>query len=142
MEGTYEDFKKTNLDITKFLQSSVENKDFAKEKSISCQKPLINKENKNFVFDQQISNQNVETFVGENRIGKFEENPVEILETRSTGNVSLSVYMSYIFAGGTWNKLLFFIFICIINQILASSGDLWLTYWYLLKLMSYEIVQV
>lgn len=55
--------------------------------------------------------------------------PIGIIETRSSGNISCAVYLSYFFTGGKKCKILFFIFICIITQALTSFGDFWITYW-------------
>jgi len=55
---------------------------------------------------------------------------VEEPETTTSGNVSFSDFLSYFAAGGRRCKILFFICICVFTQVLASSGDLWLTHWY------------
>jgi len=55
--------------------------------------------------------------------------PVEIVETHSTGNVAFSVYFTYIFAGGHFCKVLGLFLICILTQVLSSGADYWITYW-------------
>lgn len=62
----------------------------------------------------------------------YKENTVEptgMIEPRTYGNVSHAVYLLYFLAGGKKFKILFFIFICILTQLLSSVGDLWITYW-------------
>jgi len=63
---------------------------------------------------------------------KYSENKLEptgMIEPRTYGNVSYVVYLLYFLAGGKKGKILFFIFICILTQLLSSVGDFWITYW-------------
>lgn len=55
--------------------------------------------------------------------------PLVEAETRSTGNVSKSVYFSYIFAGGNVGKVWFLTFVCVLLQILSTGEEYWLGYW-------------
>ncbi|XP_015372663.1 PREDICTED: probable multidrug resistance-associated protein lethal(2)03659 [Diuraphis noxia] len=59
--------------------------------------------------------------------------PVEMVETHSTGNVAFSVYLSYIFAGGHYCKVLSLFSVCILTQVLSSSADYWITHWIYLE---------
>lgn len=56
--------------------------------------------------------------------------PYEEIETRSSGNIAFSVYSSYISAGGNIFKISFLVFVCLLTQVLATSGDYWITFWY------------
>jgi len=66
---------------------------------------------------------------GENNHSEDQVEPNGIIESRSSGNISYAVYLSYFLASGNKCKILFFIFICIITQVLTSAGDFWITYW-------------
>lgn len=59
-----------------------------------------------------------------------QEKQVKIVETRSSGNVSWDTYLAYFLDEGKISKILYLIFTSILSQILASGGDLWITYWY------------
>lgn len=82
------------------------------------------------VFNRHVSIQSIESSTSEMQFNEAQAVPFEEAETRTSGNVSRSVYESYYSAGGSTFKLIFFIFICVITQILASGGDFWITYWY------------
>jgi ATP-binding cassette subfamily C (CFTR/MRP) protein 4 len=66
----------------------------------------------------------------------IQEEPIEIAETRSSGNISLTVYSSYFSAGGNICKITFLLFMCVFTQVLASGGDYWITFWYFILFMS------
>lgn len=59
-----------------------------------------------------------------------QNDPIEISETCSSGDVSISVYSSYFSAGGNTKTLVLLLFLCIFTQVLASGGDYWISYWY------------
>lgn len=64
------------------------------------------------------------------KLSSVQAKPVEVAESRSLGEISLDVYSSYFSAGGHSSKIIFLLFICIFTQLVASSGDCWLSYWY------------
>lgn len=126
-QGTYNELLATNLNFTKLLRSRTES---------SASKSKANNTNTDTEnIGQYISRQeSVHSVVSSNDEFKFsevEENPVEISETRTYGSVSYSVYSSYLYAGGNTCNILFIFFICVFMQIIASGGDFWLTYWYI-----------
>lgn len=55
--------------------------------------------------------------------------PVVAAETCSTGNVALNVYVSYIFSGGRYFKVLALLLVCVLTQLLASGADIWIRVW-------------
>lgn len=82
------------------------------------------------VYNRHVSIQSIESSTSEMQFNEAQAVPVEVAETRTSGNVSRSVYSSYYSAGGSTFKLIFFIFISVITQVLSSGGDFWMTYWY------------
>ncbi|XP_026820606.1 multidrug resistance-associated protein 4-like isoform X2 [Rhopalosiphum maidis] len=125
LEGTYEELQMSNLDFAKMLRSprgmiSVADDTF----------DVGNKIDQNLIFDRQVPEEtSITPSVDESKIHKDKLEPTEIAETRSSGNISYSVYLSYLFAGGRKCKILFFILICIFTQVFSSLGDFWINYW-------------
>lgn len=81
-------------------------------------------------LSRQGSIKSIESSIDENKLNGTQAEPVEVAETRSSGKVSRSVYLSYISAGGNAFKILFLLFICIFTQVLGTGGDYWISYWY------------
>lgn len=82
------------------------------------------------ILTRQVSVQSVASSLEESKTNVVKEEPIEIAETRSSGNISLTVYSSYFSAGGNVCKISFLLFMCVFTQVLASGGDYWITYWY------------
>lgn len=82
------------------------------------------------IISRQVSIQSVASSVEETKFIGVQEEPIEVAETRSSGNISLVVYSSYFSAGGSVCKISFLLFMCVFTQVLASGGDYWITYWY------------
>lgn len=125
IEGTFNEIQASNLDFAKLLLSSV-------ELSNEAENETTNKKNSdsNLIFDRQISVTSAVSLNGKSKTGDDLRKPVEVVEKRSSGNISFSVYLTYLFSGGREIKILFFIFICILTQVCISSGDVWVTHWY------------
>lgn len=68
--------------------------------------------------------------IDENNFCSDQVKPVEVCETRCSGNVSRDVYFSYISAGGNVYKIILLLVLCVCNQFLASGGDYWIAFWY------------
>jgi len=83
------------------------------------------------IVDRQVPETSAKSPVDESESHQNKLKPTEVVETRTLGNISHAVYMSYFFAGGRKCKILFFILVCIFTQILSSLGDYWISYWYL-----------
>jgi ATP-binding cassette subfamily C (CFTR/MRP) protein 4 len=64
--------------------------------------------------------------------GGIQEEPIEVAETRSSGNISFTVYSSYYSAGGNVFIKTFLLFIYIFTQILITGEECWITFWYCL----------
>lgn len=123
--GTYKELQASNLDFTKLLKYSV-GKAIIPDNTLNIRNENDNDMDPNSIFDRRVSAISFES-VGDNKVSADEMEPVE---TRSFGKMSHSVYTSYLLAGGKFWKILFFIFICVLSQIVASIGDLWITYWF------------
>jgi len=127
IEGSYDELQKSDLDFTKMLGSPVETTIVSHNESI---KNNTNTNNHRISYKRQVSIQSVTSSIEEFQFNEVQEQPVEISENRTSGSVSKSVYSSYFFASGNSCKIFFFFIICIFTQVLVSSGDFWLTYWY------------
>lgn len=125
-ESTYEELQTSNLDFAKLLRSPVEMISVTHNTS-----NVRNKSDPELIFDRQVTETSVTSSVDESKSHQNKSKPTEVVETRTSGNISRTVYMSYFFAGGRKCKILFFIFICILTQVLSSLGDSWISYWYL-----------
>lgn len=89
-----------------------------------------NKIDQNLIFDRRVSEASVTPSIDESKFHKDKLEPTEVVETRSSGNISHTVYLSYLFSGGRKCKILFFILICIFTQVFSSLSDFWISYWY------------
>lgn len=125
MEGTYNEIQASNLDFAKLLLSSVELSNEADNEANNK-----NKADTKFMLDRQTSTISAVSANGKSKTNDDQHKPVDVFEKRSSGNISFSVYLTYLFAGGREYKILFFIFICILTQVCISSGDVWVTHWY------------
>lgn len=125
MEGTYNEIQASNLDFAKLLLSSV-------ELSNETDNESSNKNNidSKLMFDRQTSIRSAVSSNGKSKTSDDQRKPNEVIEKRSSGNISFNVYLTYLFAGGREFKIIFFICICILTQICVSSGDVWITHWY------------
>jgi len=89
----------------------------------------------NSIYTRQLSVLSVTSTVEESNYNNVQVEvvevvePIEVAETRSLGNSGFSNYSSYFAAGGHRCKIFLFLLICILTQILSSSGDIWITYW-------------
>ena len=82
-------------------------------------------------LSRQESIKSISSSIDEIQLNETQAAPIEVAETRSSGKVSHSVYLSYISAGGNIFKISFLLFICIFTQVLGTGGDYWISYWYL-----------
>lgn len=131
MEGTYNEIQASDLDFENFLLSSVDISNNAVDDESSDKNNGNCNVDPKFVVDRQASVRSITSSKnGQSKLSDDYQKPTEVAESRSSGNVSFSVYLTYLFAGGRKYKIIFFIFICILTQVLLSSGDLWITFWY------------
>ncbi|XP_060851388.1 probable multidrug resistance-associated protein lethal(2)03659 [Rhopalosiphum padi] len=125
-EGSYQELQSSGLDFTKLLKSSEETTD----SEIDDTKATINNSVEQLSnLSRQGSVGSVSSSIDENKLNGTRAEPIEVAETRSSGKVSRSIYLSYISAGGNAFKILFLLFICIFTQMLGTGGDYWISYW-------------
>ncbi|KAF0720220.1 putative multidrug resistance-associated protein lethal(2)03659 isoform X2, partial [Aphis craccivora] len=124
-EGSYQELQSSGLDFTKLLKSSEETTDGEIDSTNVTNNSLEQLSN----LSRQGSIKSIASSIDENKLNGTQAEPVEVAETRSSGKVSHSVYLSYISAGGNAFKILFLLFICIFTQMLGTGGDYWISYW-------------
>ncbi|XP_025202264.1 probable multidrug resistance-associated protein lethal(2)03659 isoform X2 [Melanaphis sacchari] len=123
-KGTYEELCASNIDLTNYIQVSK----LPNDKYIISDKNILSAEQKS-TFKRRASVASIISSSDESNHNEDLVEPTRVIESRSSGNISYVVYFSYFLAGGKKYKILFFIFICIITQVLTSAGDFWITYW-------------
>lgn len=126
MKRTYEELQTTDLSFLKSLQSPM---------TSDNQSMIINNENdfnvaKKSIFDRKISAASDVSLLGDSKEITNQEEQAKITEIRSSGNISWDTYLAYFVGGGKISTILYLIFASILSQTVASSGDLWITYWY------------
>lgn len=89
---------------------------------------LLSSERKS-TFERHASVASIKLSTSESNCSENTAGPTGMAEPRTYGTVSYAVYLLYFLAGGKKCKILFFIFICILTQLLSSAGDFWITYW-------------
>ncbi|KAF0706159.1 putative multidrug resistance-associated protein lethal(2)03659, partial [Aphis craccivora] len=124
-EGSYQELQSSGLDFTKLLKSSEETTDGEIDSTNVTNNSLEQLSN----LSRQGSIKSIASSIDENKLNGTQAEPVEVAETRSSGKVSHSVYLSYISAGGNAFKILFLLLICIFTQVLGTAGDYWISYW-------------
>ncbi|VVC32361.1 ABC transporter type 1, transmembrane domain,ABC transporter-like,P-loop containing nucleoside triphosphate [Cinara cedri] len=124
-EGSYQELRASNLGFTKLLEFSKESDGETNNKNEShlyLEVPLVSP-----LKDSMLS---ISSSIDENgKCDKANEEPVEIAESRSFGNVSREVYFSYITAGGNAFRIFCLVCICILTQVLCTGGACWISYW-------------
>ncbi|XP_022166670.1 probable multidrug resistance-associated protein lethal(2)03659 isoform X2 [Myzus persicae] len=129
VEGSYKELQSSGLDFTKLLGSSTET---AVLTNNECKNEKSNTESSEIhstYTAQKLSVPNVASSVEDTEINDVHPEPVNMDETRSSGNVGFNIYSSYFFAGGHFCKVLSLLSVCIFTQVLASGSDYWITYW-------------
>lgn len=135
MEGSYQELLSSGFDFTKLLGSSEQSEfksDYESFKTNSTENsfeviPILSRQDS---AQSVISNSSVidETHKSEEHEPRGFE-PVKVVDTRSSGNVSRDVYFSYVFACGNIWKICFILFILIFTQVLSTAEDYWISYW-------------
>lgn len=131
IEGSYQELQTSGLNFTKLLKSSTE-PEVLLSNECKTDKSCNNNLARSRSYIRHDSALNVSSPVEETKFNDTKTEPVEIAETCSSGNIPFNVYLSYFLAGGHWCKVICLIFVCVFTQVLASGGDYWITYWYLL----------
>lgn len=131
IESSYQELQTSGLDFTKLFKPSTEIANLL-DNECKIDKSCNNNIARSIPYIRQESILSVGSLMDETKFNDTITEPVEISGTRSSGNISFNVYLSYIFAGGHVCKVICLIFVCCFTQVLASGGDYWITYWYLI----------
>ncbi|XP_001946763.2 multidrug resistance-associated protein 4 [Acyrthosiphon pisum] len=123
-KGTYEELQASNIDLTNHIQSLK----LPNDEYIISNESLLSSEQKS-TFERHASVASIKLSTSESNYSENTAEPTGMIEPRTYGTVSYAVYLLYFLAGGRKCKILFFIFICILTQLLSSVGDFWITYW-------------
>jgi len=83
----------------------------------------------NSTLDRKISITSNVSLLHDSKENINHEEQVENVEMRSSGNISWDTYLAYFIDGRKKSKLVYLILTCILSQVVASGGDLWITYW-------------
>lgn len=126
-EGSYQELQASGLDFTKLLGSTHETEIVSENESLNAGSNNLDPQT---ILTRQVSVQSISSSIEDGKLNETQAEPIEVAETRSSGNISLSVYSSYFSAGGHAYKISFLLFMCVFTQVLASGGDYWITYWY------------
>lgn len=118
-EGTYQELRTSGLDFAKLLGSS---SDGRRVDTTLDGPPKNHRQRPDKVT--AAAGQHGE-LITENR-----SKTAEPAEPRSSGNVSLRVYSSYVRAGGNCRRILGLLFVCVLTQVFESAGNYWISYWY------------
>ncbi|KAH8413402.1 hypothetical protein KR009_010872 [Drosophila setifemur] len=123
--GTYEEMLKSGQDFAKLLaQQTHEEKDEVQDKEIPDKGDKSN-------YSRQSSQQSRVSVssVDSGTDSVMEEVKQPVQESRSQGNIGLSMYKNYFIAGSGWFLFGLVLFFCIGTQLLASGGDYFVSYW-------------
>ncbi|XP_050059327.1 ATP-binding cassette sub-family C member 4-like isoform X1 [Aphis gossypii] len=119
---TYEEIQASDLSFLKYLQSPVTPDNLIDN---DCDYSV----GKTSTLDRKISITSNVSLLCESKENINHEEQVENVEMRSSGNISWDTYLAYFMDGRKKSKLVYLIFACVLSQIVASSGDLWISYW-------------
>lgn len=132
-KGSYQELQVSGIDFTKLQIGLLEDEQKRTFES-DIESNLTNTNSLNSCLSICGSNESVLSCVNESKknssvkcIG-IQQN--EEPETRSSGNVSKSIYVSYFSASGNIYEVFLLFIMCLITQILISGGEYWITYWY------------
>ncbi|XP_012251875.1 probable multidrug resistance-associated protein lethal(2)03659 [Athalia rosae] len=106
--GTFEELQAAGLDFVKLLEQVNETED-----NESIRRSLSRRSSIQSTRSEEV----------------VEVDPVEEAEMRTSGQVSGKIYLAYFKAAGNLCYVIAMLLICVLNQIVASSGDYFVTYW-------------
>ncbi|XP_026808487.1 probable multidrug resistance-associated protein lethal(2)03659 isoform X2 [Rhopalosiphum maidis] len=129
VEGSYQELQRSGLDFIKLLGSSTETAVLTENECNNEKSNIESSELYSANTAQKSSVSIVASSVKETEINDVDAGPVNMAETRSSGNVGFSIYWSYILASGHFCKVLSLLSVCIFTQVIASGSDYWITYW-------------
>lgn len=107
-QGSFEELQAAGLDFVKLLEQMKEPEDNESLRRSSSRRSSI----------QSARSEEIN-----------EIDPVEEAEMRTSGQVTGQIYAAYFKAAGSMIFVTIMAFVCILNQLLASGGDYFVTYW-------------
>lgn len=146
-EGSYQELQVSGVDFTKLqIELSDDEQIRTVESDIESNKIInTNSSNANPCLSIRGSKESILSCVDESKIingslNSVDEKPNEEPETRSSGNMSKSIYVSYFSASGNMYQVFISFVMYLITQILISGGEYWITYWYCAFFISWHII--
>lgn len=116
-EGTYDELGSMGVDFGRLLENQAK----TDEKSSRPPSAPVSRSNSRTASITSLS-----SFMT-NETSKQE--PDEVAEMRTVGNVSGAVYTGYFSAGGNWCVIFMVAMLCILTQLAASGGDFFIARW-------------
>ncbi|XP_071557607.1 probable multidrug resistance-associated protein lethal(2)03659 [Temnothorax nylanderi] len=116
-EGTYDELGSMGVDFGRLLENQAK----TDEKSSRPPSAPVSRSNSRTASITSLS-----SFMT-NETSKQE--PEEVAEMRTVGNVSGEVYTGYFRAGGNWCIIFMVVMLCIMTQLAASGGDFFIARW-------------
>lgn len=119
--GSYDNLKDRGLDLVEILETSKDEtgSESALDRSRSgSRKTLVGSRRSS--FESMYS-------LGEESLS---ENAMEVEEKRAEGSIGMRIYAKYFKAGGGYLMFLVMVLFCIAAQLVASGGDYYIQYWY------------
>lgn len=116
-EGTYDELGSMGVDFGRLLENQAK----MDEKSSQPPSAPVSRSNSRTASITSLS-----SFLT-NETSK--EEPDEVAEMRTVGNVSGKVYTGYLRAGGNWCVIFIVTMLCVLTQLAASGGDFFISRW-------------
>ncbi|XP_011702530.1 PREDICTED: probable multidrug resistance-associated protein lethal(2)03659 [Wasmannia auropunctata] len=117
-EGTYDELGSMGVDFGRLLENQAK----TDEKSSRPPSAPVSRSNSRTASITSLS-----SFMT-NDTTKQDE-PEEVAEMRTVGNVSGQVYKGYLSAGGNWCVIFIVAMLCVLTQLAASGGDFFIAQW-------------
>lgn len=129
-DGNYHELQFKKTDFNRLLISPEKTSVGSHNRFCEVTEESNNRSDKPTITPRQGSIKSSSSSIDESEIKITKGEPIEEVETYFTGNVSKSVYLSYIFAGDNICQLSFLVLTTVLTCIVGSGGDYWISYWY------------
>lgn len=139
-EGSYRELQVSGIDFTKLqIGPSEDEQNKTVESDVESTETNNKSLNVNPCLSIRGSDESILSCVDESKVNGsvngVDEKPIE--ETRSSGNVSKSIYLSYFSASGNMYEVFLLLVMYLITQTFITGGEYWITYWYFAALSVY-----
>jgi len=126
--GSYQDLKASSFDFKKLLGSS---ESTYIENEFETNNISNDGVDSNLVSSLHESNNNVTSSKYINQISDDQTSKINEKSLLQSNEYNCkNAFITYIMAGGNTLSILFCLFMCTCTQVLTTSGDLWLSFWY------------